>query len=200
MVNWLLLSKKVPAAATKANGRSPTPEEVRTLLKHADRRLKVIVLLLCSSGIRVGAFPYLRKGHITPMYKWDYLIWKKRKLEKEGKFEDANKIVIQDEDKHVILAAKIITYPGEPEQRFTFISPEAYDALRDYMNFRGRDGEKITDDSVIIRDEWQTTDAVKRGRIGVGQAIQKESNQVRFKDISHEKKRSKVFIKIYRQV
>ena len=46
-VNWLLLSKKLPAAATKANVRSPTPDEVRMLLKHANRRLKVIVLLLC---------------------------------------------------------------------------------------------------------------------------------------------------------
>ena len=163
-INWLLLSKKLPAATTKANVRSPTPEEVRMLLKHADRRLKVIVLFFCSSGIRVGAFPYLRKEHITPIYKWDYLVWKKRKLENDKRFEDANKIVIrEEEDKHVILAAKIITYPGEPEQRFTFISPEAHDALQDYMKFRERDGEKITDDSVIIRDEWQTTEVVKRG-------------------------------------
>ena len=185
-INWLLLSKKLPAATTKANVRSPTPEEVRMLLKHADRRFKVIVLLLCSSGIRVGAFPYLRKGHITPMYKWDYLVWKKRKLENQEKCEDANKIVIREEDKHVILAAKIITYPGEPEQRFTFISSEAHDALQDYMKFREKDGEKITDDSVIIRDEWQTMDVVKRGANRSMAAIQKESKQVRLKDISHE--------------
>lgn len=95
------------------------------------------------------------------MYKWDYLVWKKRKLENQEKFEDANKIVILKEDKNVILAAKIITYPGEPEQRFTFISPEAHDALQDYMSFREKDGETITDDSVIIRDEWQTTDLTR---------------------------------------
>lgn len=175
-VNWLLLSKKLPAASSKANVRSPTPGEVRSLIKHADRRFKVLVLMFCSSGIRVGAFPYLRKKHVTPMYKLDYLIWKKRKLENEGKFEEANKIVIttkedggegednNNKDKHVILAAKIITYPGEPEQRFTFISPEAYDVLLDYMSFRQKNGEIITDDSVIIRDEWQTTDVgLKRG-------------------------------------
>ena len=162
-VNWLLLTKKLPAATAKANVRSPTPEEVRMLLKHAGRRLKVIVLFFCSSGIRVGAFPYLRKEHITPIYRWEFLVWKKRKLENQERFEEANKIVISEEDKHVIIAAKVITYPGEPEQRFTFISPEAHEALQDYLRFREKDGEKITYDSVIIRDEWETIADVKRG-------------------------------------
>jgi hypothetical protein len=72
-------------------------------------------------GKTVGTNAYLRMGHIRPMYKWDYLVWKKGKLENDRKFEDANKIVILKEDKEIKLAAKIITYPGEPEQRFTFI-------------------------------------------------------------------------------
>jgi hypothetical protein len=34
------------------------------------------------------------------------------------------------------IAAKLLVYVGEPEAYFSFITPEAYDTLKAYMDFR----------------------------------------------------------------
>jgi hypothetical protein len=36
-------------------------------MAYPDRRVKVIVLILISSGIRVGAFDYLKWKHVIPI-------------------------------------------------------------------------------------------------------------------------------------
>jgi len=97
-------------------------------MKYPDRRIKPIVLVMASSGIRGGAWDYLKWKHIIP--------------------------VKRDEQ---IVAAKILVYSGEPDQYYTFITPEAYYALKEWMDFRESFGEKITGDSVLMRDMWQTT-------------------------------------------
>ena len=61
---------------------------------------------MASSGIRLGA--------------WDYLRWKDiQPLERQGK----------------IVAAKIIVYAGDNEEYFSFITPEAYYGLQKWINF-----------------------------------------------------------------
>jgi hypothetical protein len=53
------------------------------------------------------------------------------------------------QDKEVILV-----YAGEDEQYFTFVSPEAYRALADWMSFCEKCGEKITADIRVMRNLW----------------------------------------------
>ena len=48
----------------------------------------------------------------------------------------------------------LIIYAGEPEQYFTFITPEAYNALEEWMEFRKRAGENVTKDSWLMRNLW----------------------------------------------
>ena len=72
----------------------------------------------------------------------DYLTWK-------------NIIPIYDEKRSVI-AAKIIVYEGECQQYFSYITPEAYNSLKEWMEFREKQGERITRDSYLMRDIWNT--------------------------------------------
>ena len=43
---------------------------------------------------------------------------------------------------------------GEPEEYFTFMTPEAYNAVNEWMNYRASFGEEIIGDSWVMRDTW----------------------------------------------
>jgi hypothetical protein len=45
-------------------------------------------------------------------------------------------------------------YRDAPEEYSTFASPEFYVILLEYKRKRGVIGERITDDSALIRDVW----------------------------------------------
>jgi hypothetical protein len=74
---------------------------------YPDRRLRVIVFTMCSSGIRLGAWDYLKWGHIIPLERDD-----------------------------IIISARITVYAGDEEQYYSFISPEAYGELKKWMDLR----------------------------------------------------------------
>ena len=57
-----------------------------------------------------------------------------------------------------IKAAKILVYPGDREQYYSFLTPEAYTAVKDWMDYRTACGEKITKESFVMRDIWQNGD------------------------------------------
>lgn len=133
-LRWRRITIGLPRSRDSSNDRAPTIEEIRKLVEYPDRRIKVIVSVMMSSGIRLGA--------------WDYLKWK-------------NVIPIHDE-KGAVAAAKLIVYAGEPEEYFTFISEESYNYLNEWIEFRKSYGEKITENSWLMRDIWQTTN-VKYG-------------------------------------
>jgi hypothetical protein len=59
----------------------------------------------------------------------------------------------------------MIVYAGEDEEYFTFISPEAWRALREWINYRETPGEIIKDDSWVMRDLWDTRVAQGRGLV-----------------------------------
>jgi integrase len=127
-INWRKISRMMPAARRYGLDRAPTLEEMRYMVENSDVRFQAILLVMASGGIRIGAWDYLNWGHVEPM---------KRK----GK----------------VLAAKVTVYAGEPEEYATFISPEAYAKLEEYIKFRKEHGEKISNDSPLARDKWQTT-------------------------------------------
>ena len=55
-----------------------------------------------------------------------------------------------------IVAAKITIYEGDTEQYDSFITPETFFAIQEWMNYRKKYGEKINENSYIIRDLWDT--------------------------------------------
>ena len=67
LLNWKKIAKGKPQHRDYANDRALTFEEIKKLLDFPDRRIKVIVLVMLSSVIRVGAWDYLRWKHIIPI-------------------------------------------------------------------------------------------------------------------------------------
>jgi hypothetical protein len=114
ILNWKRITRGFPKFRKFAQDRAPTTEEIRRVVEYPDRRIRPIVYLMAGSGIRVGAWDYLRWGHIEPQYS----------------------------DEKKVIAAKVLVYAGEPEQYTTFATPEAYHALEGWMKHREEYGEK----------------------------------------------------------
>ena len=138
LVLWKKIKIGMPKVKEQADDRAPTLAEIKKLTEYPDIRVKSIVYTMISSGIRIGAFDYLKWKHIVP-------------IEREGK----------------IVAAKIIVYAGEPEQYFSFITPEAYNSLKEWMDYRASYGERINGSSWLMRDIWQKTHQRYSHRIGL---------------------------------
>jgi hypothetical protein len=138
IINWKLVTRGMPRGIAAANDRTPTLDEIVQLLKYPDIRVKSIILAMVSSGIRVGAWDYLQWKCIAPVKT------------KDGTMQ----------------AAKIVVYAGQPEQYYSFITLEAYEALREWMDFRASYGERITGDSWVMRDLWRTTNMTYGAKLG----------------------------------
>lgn len=137
IVNWKKIAKGLLREKEYGEDRAPTVDELIQIMKYPDRRIRPIVLVMCSSGIRGGTWDYLKWKHIIP-------------IKKVGQ----------------IVAAKIIVYAGEPDSYYSFISSEAYHACLEFMNLRKEHGEIISGESWLMRDMWQTT-IKKRGTAGL---------------------------------
>jgi integrase len=74
LLNWKKIAKGKPQHRDYANDRAPTLDEIKKLLDFPDRRIKIIVLVMLSSGIRVGAWDYLKWKHIIPIKNEEFLL------------------------------------------------------------------------------------------------------------------------------
>jgi hypothetical protein len=98
-----------------------------------DMRVKVIVLTMASSGIRVGAWDFLNRGHIKP-------------VQRDGQ----------------VIACRLAVYAGTPDEYITFVTPEAYSAIEQYFRYRELHGEQLTANSPILRNLFNTSRPVEK--------------------------------------
>jgi hypothetical protein len=66
LIDWDMISKSLPEAKAWASDRAPTLDEIKKLVEYPDRAIKPIVYTMCSSGIRLGAWDYLKWKHVIP--------------------------------------------------------------------------------------------------------------------------------------
>lgn len=59
-IQWKKITRGLPKIRRHANDRAPTIEEIQQLCHYPDRRIKGIVYTMATSGIRLGAWDYLR--------------------------------------------------------------------------------------------------------------------------------------------
>jgi integrase len=132
-IPWTKIARGLPRGKRFADDRAPTLQEIRKIVEYPDRRIKPVIYTMASTGIRVGAWDYLKHENITP-------------IEREGK----------------LVAAKVLVYAGTPESYISFMTPEAYREVEAWMKFRKQCGEKINADSWIMRDLWNTEAAIRK--------------------------------------
>jgi integrase len=125
ILGWKRILRYIGRTRKVANDRIPSPVEMRKWIAARDRRVKFTVLVMSSCGMRLDAWAYLQWKHVE-------------RIIRDGK----------------IVAAKIIIYADEPEQYRTFITPEAYEALEEWIETRKHEGEKIFEDSWLMRKDW----------------------------------------------
>jgi integrase len=90
--------------------------------------MKALVLLLASTGMRIGALPTLK---VSDIFQSD---------------KEINKVVV---------------YADYKDKYITFMTPECSKAVTDYLDFRKKSGEKISDASPLIREQFNINDLGK---------------------------------------
>jgi integrase len=150
VLNTTKISHFMPEQRKVKKDRGYTHEEISKMLQFADERTRVIILLLASTGMRIGAISSLKMGNV-----------------------DMNN-------------NKITVYENEREEYFVFMTPECKQALDNYIDMRSRYGEKINDDSFLIREQFDIRD---KFAIGKCKAIGRQVLQWKLRDIA---KRSNV--------
>ena len=142
---WKRISRGLPKSRKFADDRAPTIEEISKIIEYPDRRIKTIIYTMASSGIRVGAWDYLKWKHIIP-------------IQKNGQ----------------VIAAKLIVYAGENDEYFTFISAEAYNELEKWKEYRIQSGESVEVNSWVMRNIWNTKKGYTRGLVSAPVKLKSE--------------------------
>jgi len=73
-LNWRKIGKTLSEYKKVANDRPYTRQEITKMLERTDQRGRIIILLMCSSGMRQGAIHLLKIGHLEKMQQEVYKI------------------------------------------------------------------------------------------------------------------------------
>jgi integrase len=67
LLPWKRITRGLPKSRRYADDRAPIIEEIHKIIEYADRRIKAIVCIMASSGIRLGAWGFLKWKHVKTM-------------------------------------------------------------------------------------------------------------------------------------
>jgi len=115
-INDILLNRKKISKFVNTDHRRQfkntgyTTEQIHKLLDMSDERLKAIILIYASTGIRLAALPLLQ-------------------------VKDLTEVSLPEEDEKLY---QITVYQGYKEEYMTFCTPECYEAIISYFSYRQR--------------------------------------------------------------
>ena len=128
------------SAATQEIDRAPSREELKRLLNHASgSRDRTVILLLTSSGLRIGTLLSLKVGDVNLNYPDVACIKVERK--RGRKFVSKRR-------------------GGRGRVYFSWMTPEAKKVLMQYLQEREQAGEKLTKNSPLIGDAYHKGDFI----------------------------------------
>lgn len=114
--------------------RAPSKEELKTLLTHASgSRDRAAILILTSSGLRIGTLLSLKVGNVNFEYP------------------DVASIKVERQRGRKFVGKRS---RGQGRVFYTFITSEAKEELKKYLEERKRAGEKLTSESPLIGDVY----------------------------------------------
>jgi integrase len=134
-LNTKHINEYLPEFKKSKKDRSYSYEEIRRLLDIADERLRTIILLLACTGMRIGAIPGIRLRNLE-------------KIEIDA----------------VTSIYKITIYENTNYEYTTFCTHECAKAVNEYLKFRENKGEKLTQNSFLIREQFDIRDPFKISR------------------------------------
>jgi integrase len=106
--------------------RAYTKEEISKLLSLADLRDRCLILLMVSTGMMVGAIKSLKVKHLTRL-------------------------------QHESNIGLVSIYPESKDHRYNaLMTPECMASIDEYIEYRRKQHEKITEESCVIRDKFAT--------------------------------------------
>jgi integrase len=127
-LNKRKIKRYFPSNESVNDDRPYTVEEIQRMLQIADLRTKAMVLLMASSGVRVGALHTMQIGDLT-------------------KIEFQNSIVYT-----------IQVYARTRDKYLAFCTPECARAINEYLDYRRRFGEELKDKSPLFRKNFNKDD------------------------------------------
>ena len=142
LVNTKKITRFMPERRRAKTDRSYTHNEIGKMLEIADERMRSVILVLASSGMRIGALPLIRLRNLKD-----------------------NRMTV---------------YETFGEEYLTFISPECKKAVENYLDMRSRYGETLTDNSLLIREQFDIRDQFQ---IKKPKQISRDAIQWMIKDI-----------------
>jgi site-specific recombinase XerD len=118
------IKRFLPPDESTHDDRVYTQVEKERILSECDKRARVVILLMNSGGIRIGAINKLTIGSLEPV----------------GSKEGYYKIIVDGRSRK--------------DRYFTVCNPECFNAIRDYLEYRERLGEDVTKrSSPLIREQ-----------------------------------------------
>ena len=150
-INKEKIGKFLGESKKKNVNRGYNHDEIKKLLDAADIRMKVVISVLASTGMRIGA--------LTPL--------KLSQVKKVAGTEGNSKIQISEQqgvDAGLTRQAtttniyKFIIYENTREEYITFCTPECADYIDSYFEYRTRCGEQLKEDSYLIREQFDVND------------------------------------------
>jgi integrase len=127
-LNKRKIRRYYPSDESVNDDRPYSSKEVQGLLSVSDLRTKAMILLMASTGVRIGSLHSMRIGDLG-------------KIEYQGS-----------------RLYKVQVYARTRDKYYTFTTPEAAKAIDEYLDYRVRCGEVLKDESPLFRKGFNKAD------------------------------------------
>ena len=138
-IKWDKVRRYLGERVKTVDDKAYTHEQIAKAIEFADYRIKALILTQASTGMRIGGIV----GGSLNGIKIPYLKW--------GDLEYI--------ERHGIFSFK--AYRRTSAEYLVFCTPEAAKAIKEYMRYREQQGEAMTPESPLIREQFGANKADK---------------------------------------